>query len=375
MSFKYDPSDRQRVGFHVVIRLLQPLSHISEAVGNQTNLRTTKLLDLEGEQTEVFALSGNSLRNRILRRCGLDDFLEQVGVQVSPILHHTLFCGGAIDGGTGSDLELDRRIRQLLPGLSLLGTAKPKGVFASNNAQMVPGRICVGDAVLVCAESAEYVYRQFPPVLPDKAIAPLSRLVQAREHAYRQRANQWLGLDSAPINTELQDDDLRVLEEVLPRATEWLTWQHKIRQDSLKDPNLARHLSDVPLLDGTTDTKAAKSQQMLMGNWFVQAGATLYSYWSADITRVEEGFIAAALAKFSTAPYLGGQIGAGCGLCTMDIWYQSENDRGAFMQISPSAQMFSDRAQESYTKYRDYLQEYRQFLADAKSDIRKMLNG
>jgi hypothetical protein len=197
--------------------------------------------------------------------------------------------------------------------------------------------------------------------LPDKAIAPLSRLVQAREHAYRQRANQWLGLDSALINTELQDDDLRVLEEVLPRATEWLTWQQKIRQDSLSDPNLTRHLSD---------TKATKSQQMLMGSWFVQAGATLYSYWSADITRVEEGFIAAALAKFSTAPYLGGQIGAGCGLCTMDFWYQSENDRGAFMQISPSAQMFSDRAQESYTKYRDYLQE-----PDTQSDIRKMLHG
>ncbi len=68
----YNPHDRHNIKLHLQITLLQPLSHISESVGNQTNLRTMKVTDLEGNPSEVFCLSGNSLRNRILRRCGID---------------------------------------------------------------------------------------------------------------------------------------------------------------------------------------------------------------------------------------------------------------------------------------------------------------
>ena len=163
----YNPHDRHNIKLHLQITLLQPLSHISESVGNQTNLRTMKVTDLEGNPSEVFCLSGNSLRNRILRRCGIDSFLSQIGVQVSPTMHHALFCGGAIDGGTGNDLDLDKKIRQLLPCLSVLGTAKPKGLFGVGDAQMVHGRIAVGDAYLACVESAEYIYRQFPSCVAD----------------------------------------------------------------------------------------------------------------------------------------------------------------------------------------------------------------
>jgi len=401
----YNPHDRHNIKLHLQITLLQPMSHISESVGNQTNLRTMKVTDLEGNPSEVFTLSGNSLRNRILRRCGIDSFLSQIGVQVSPTMHHALFCGGAIDGGTGNDLDLDKKIRQLLPCLSVLGTAKPKGLFGVSDAQMVHGRIAVGDAYLACVESAEYIYRQFPPALPIDVIAALEQIIDGKDLQHSQRVNQWLGIDTKVSQYDLKallDEWMPFLGEKLRYYSDWLTYSQKTRRDSLHDPNFAKHLigaSSEPLkmlsqgdlfgIVSEPETKKGKSdkakpekeksQQMIMGNWLLQTGATLYSYWSANVTRIEEGFIADALLKFAESPYLGGQSGTGCGLCSMQFWFEAgegeAKERGEFMTITPHTQKLSDRAAESHARYKEYLEEYKGFLADSKSDIRSLLNG
>ena len=389
----YNPHDRHNIKLHLQITLLQPMSHISESVGNQTNLRTMKVTDLEGNPSEVFTLSGNSLRNRILRRCGIDSFLSQIGVQVSPTMHHALFCGGAIDGGTGNDLDLDKKIRQLLPCLSVLGTAKPKGLFGVSDAQMVHGRIAVGDAYLACVESAEYIYRQFPPALPLDVISALEQIVDGKDLQHSQRVNQWLGIDTKVSQYDLKElltEWMPFLGEKLRYYSDWLTYNQKTRRDSLHDPNFAKHLigaSPQPkigqrdlfvIADDAPKKKPEKekSQQMIMGNWLLQTGATLYSFWSANVTRIEEGFIADALLKFAESPYLGGQSGTGCGLCSMQFWFETaDGDRGEFMTITPHAQKLSDRASESHARYKEYIEEYKGFLADSKSDIRNLLNG
>ncbi|MCA6509239.1 MAG: hypothetical protein IM566_04625 [Pseudanabaena sp. M152S2SP2A07QC] len=389
----YNPHDRYNIKLHLQITLLQPMSHISESVGNQTNLRTMKVTDLEGNPSEVFTLSGNALRNRILRRCGIDSFLSQIGVQVSPTMHHALFCGGAIDGGTGNDLDLDKKIRQLLPCLSVLGTAKPKGLFGVGDAQMVHGRVSIGDAYLVCVESAEYIYRQFPPALPLDVISALEQIVDGKDLQHSQRVNQWLGIDTVVNQYDLKElltEWMPYLGEKLRYYSDWLTYNQKTRRDSLHDPNFAKHLigakpqpkigqGDLFVVDDDNPKKKPekeKSQQMIMGNWLLQTGATLYSYWSANVTRIEEGFIADALLKFAESPYLGGQSGTGCGLCSMQFWFETANgDRGEFMTITPHAQKLSDRASESHARYKEYLEDYKGFLADSKSDIRSLLNG
>jgi hypothetical protein len=389
----YNPHDRHNIKLHLQITLLQPMSHISESVGNQTNLRTMKVTDLEGNPSEVFTLSGNALRNRILRRCGIDSFLDQIDVQVSPTMHHALFCGGAIDGGTGNDLDLDKKIRQLLPCLSVLGTAKPKGLFGVGDAQMVHGRVSIGDAYLVCVESAEYIYRQFPPALPLDVISALEQIVDGKDLQHSQRVNQWLGIDTVVNQYDLKElltEWMPYLGEKLRYYSDWLTYNQKTRRDSLHDPNFAKHLigakpqpkigqGDLFVVDDDNPKKKPekeKSQQMIMGNWLLQTGATLYSYWSANVTRIEEGFIADALLKFAESPYLGGQSGTGCGLCSMQFWFETANgDRGEFMTITPHAQKLSDRASESHARYKEYLEDYKGFLADSKSDIRSLLNG
>ena len=129
MITEYDIYKRNRLTLHCVFTLISPLSHIGEVSGNVSNLKTIKLLDLENTPRSCFVYSGNALRNGILRRVGTASALSDLGLFVNPDTHHTMFAGGRIDGSTACDMELDKKIRQLLPWLSVLGAAKPVNVF------------------------------------------------------------------------------------------------------------------------------------------------------------------------------------------------------------------------------------------------------
>lgn len=380
MLNNYDVFDRHQINFDVVIKLLAPLSHIGESVGNQSNLKTIAVTDLEGVSNQVFVYSGNALRNGVLRRKGVDSFLESLKLSVKPEVHQTLFAGGYIDGGTGCDLELDKKIRQLLPPISVLGTAKPKGIFGSSDAQMVGGRLAVGDAVLVCFESAEYIYKYFPPAIPSDALSGLSQVVEAKLNAQNNRIESWLKSGDRQLNLEsdyklLLREWQPYLEEKLRPYTQWLTWNQKVRMDSLKSPELQHHLEgsnpegQLNLLAGTKEKpkKADTKQQMIMGDWLIQQGATLYSRWSANITDIEEGFIADALLKFAENPYLGGKSGTGCGLVSIDVYSKVGGESEHWLHLSPSSQLVGDRANENHQRYLSYLDDYKVYLEDLKN--------
>jgi hypothetical protein len=232
--------------------------------------------------------------------------------------------------------------------------------------------------------------------LPLDVISALEQIVDGKQLQHSQRVNQWLGIDSKVSQYDLKallDEWMPFLGDRLRYYSDWLTYNQKTRRDSLHDPNFAKHLiganpqpkigqgdlfiiaDESPKADKKKPEKE-KSQQMIMGNWLLQTGAILYSYWSANVTRIEEGFIADALLKFAESPYLGGQSGTGCGLCSMQFWFETaDGDRGEFMTITPHAQKLSDRASESHARYKEYLEDYKGFLADSKSDIRSLLNG
>lgn len=367
----YNPGDRYQLTLHLLISLQSPLSHIGETTGNQANLKTLTLSDLEGNSSETFVYSANALRNGILRRCGVDSFLEALGISVNPAVHQTFFSGGYIDGGTGNDLDLDHKIRKLIPPLSLLGTAKPKGVFGGNDAQMVQGRLQVGNGYLVCYESAEYLYRRFQPALPLEAIEGIEAILKEKDTLQRSRVEQWLFSRDERISSTAYNEACRYwlpyLQEKLRSYTEWLTYNQKVRFDSTHDPNLQRHLpfQDRPKLVGDKKEKQ-KSSQMISGSWLIQEGAQLYSRWDAHLTNLEEGFLADALLKFNESPYLGGMNNVGCGLCSLQFWFESQDDKGNWMTLTPTAQQLSARAEEQHRRYRDYLTEYRAYLDEAK---------
>lgn len=377
----YDIYDRSRLTLHCLITLQSPLSHIGEVQGNVSNLKTAKLLDLEGNPRSCFVYSGNALRNGILRRRGTAAALESLGLEVNPDVHHTLFAGGRIDGSTANDMELDTRIRQLMPWLSVLGTAKPAGVFGSKNAQMVHGRIAVGSAYLVCYESAELIYREFPGVLPSDVLLKLGAYLEAKD-AIGSNPFELPTAEQVDNYAQAKAEYLPYLRKSLKTWTEFMTIDQTTRRDSTHDPTLQKFLpggeSQGLLLGEKPKEKEKKSDQMIASDRLIMAGSRLYSRWDLHTTDVETGWVVDTLIKFAESPYLGGKSNRGNGLVSLDFWYQKGTEKGQFLSVATGHQQLSQVAQESHKAYQDYLNTYQTFLAEAQENvdaIQGLLNG
>jgi hypothetical protein len=376
MFDNYDVFNREKLTLHCVITTQTPLSHIGEVSGNVSNLKTLKLLDFEGNPRSIFTYSGNALRNGILRRVGVAAALTELGLQVNPDTHHTMFAGGRIDAGTASDMELDKKIRVLMPWLSVLGTAKPAKVFGSKDAQMVQGRINVGSAYLMCYESAEYIYNQIPSALPPRVQPIIEQLLQAKNK-----------LSSDPfVPTKLEDADfwesskakyIPLLQKHLKTWTEYLTIDQTTRRDSTLDPNLLKFLPSEAQaqLKGDGTTKEKKSDQMIASDRLIMPGAKLYSRWDLNCTQVEQGWIFDTLLKFAESPYIGGKGNRGNGRISLNFWFSSTTERGLLW--SSESGLESKKFELAHAKYREYINQYQQFLSEAKTstELRSLLGG
>jgi hypothetical protein len=375
----YDISDRQRLTLHCVFTLQSPLSHIGEVSGNVSNLKTVKLLDLEGQSRQCFVYSGNAIRNGILRRVGVAAALSDLELQINPDAHQTMFAGGRIDGSTASDMELDKKIRQFMPWLSVLGTAKPTKVFGSKDAQMVQGRINVGSAHLICYESAAYIYNQMPGILPPEALEGIGKILEAQKAITSDPMSLPTPGAIATYN-EVKAQYLPLLRKVLRTWTEFITVDQTTRRDSLFDPNLIKFLPPEAqnLLKGEGG-KEKKSDQMIAGDRLVMAGAKLYSRWDLNCTAIEEGWVYQALLKFDEFPYLGGKGNRGNGHVSLDIWHEGKDGKGLLCSLGRRADagVLSDRFQEQHGRYREYINQYQQFLESVKdsSELRNLLGA
>jgi hypothetical protein len=108
------------------------------------------------EPVEIPYIDGNAVRGR-LRRLLARDFLDRLGYEPkTDILYHMLFSGGTLeDAGAGSgkvNVEFNKRIRSLIPMLSLLGTSYLN--------QALSGKLCVGHLLPYCRELVEGGYVQ-----------------------------------------------------------------------------------------------------------------------------------------------------------------------------------------------------------------------
>ena len=373
----YDIFDRERLTLHCVITTQTPLSHIGEVSGNVSNLKTLKLLDFEGNPRSVFAYSGNALRNGLLRRVGVAAALTELGLQINPDTHHTMFAGGRIDAGTASDMELDKKIRVLMPWLSVLGTAKPAKVFGSKDAQMVQGRINVGSAYLLCYESAEYIYNQVPAILPFSCQQAINHLMLAKS---KLSSDPFTLTKSEDIDNwnQVKSEYLPVLRKELKTWTEYLTIDQTTRRDAILDPNLVKFLPtevQQQLIKGDGTAKEKKSDQMIASDRLIMPGAKLYSRWDLNCTKVEQGWIFDTLLKFARFPYLGGKGNRGNGRVSMNFWFNSESERGLLWSSESGVE--SDKFNLAHAKYREYINQYQQFLSEAKTstELRSLLGG
>ncbi|MFM6277895.1 MAG: hypothetical protein ACKN9K_06100 [Dolichospermum sp.] len=372
----YDIFDRERLTLHCVITTQTPLSHIGEVSGNVSNLKTSKLLDFEENPRSVFSYSGNALRNGILRRVGVASVLSELGLQVNPDTHHTMFAGGRIDGSTASDMGLDKKIRTLMPWLSVLGAAKPCGVFGNKDSQMIPGRIEVGTAYLVCYESAEYVYNQIPAILPHECQDAIAQLIVAKNKLFSDIFTPAKPEDVDNWN-QLKLEKLPFLRKHLKTWTEFLTIDQTTRRDATLDSNLIKFLpSEVQQqIKGDGTAKEKKSDQMIVSDRLIMPGAKLYSRWDLHCTQIEQGWIFDTLLRFAQHPYLGGKGNRGNGRVNIDVWFSHAQERGLLWSSHSGVE--SDRFTLAHAKYREYINQYQQFLTEAKTsnELRGLLGG
>jgi len=379
MFDNYDIFDRKKTRLHCVITTQSPLSHIGTVTGNVSNLKTLERIDINGDRRSVFAYSGNALRNGVIRRRGVSKALEVLGLEVNPDVHHTLFAGGRIDGSTGSDMELDAQIRKLMPWLSVLGTAKPAKVFGTKDAQMVQGRLNVGSAYLVCFESCDYVYEQFPGLIHPDAIEGIQAILRAKADLTEDPFNV-PDKGSIAAYREAKQNYIPLLRKVMKSWTEYVMVDQTTRRDSTHDTELQKFLpaKEQELLAGDGEAKKKeKSDQMIASDRLIVPGAKLYSRWDVNCTDVELGFIVDALLAFSESPYIAGKGNRGNGLVSMQFWFEQGIDRGEFMVLGKGVNTLSPTANAAHAKYSEYLSVWSDYLSQAKEsqELRGLLSA
>lgn len=137
---------------------LTPIHHGgNEKTGSTPTLRTVMLYDeVTNCEIPIPYINGNAIRGKA-RRQVMHDFIVRLGMDVSELprkLYYILFSGGLLESTSEAsfvDLDLRRKIRYLLPPLSIFG--------CTIGNQMIQGKLKIGHAFPIC--------REYLPYLPD----------------------------------------------------------------------------------------------------------------------------------------------------------------------------------------------------------------
>lgn len=141
----------QQRRYDFLLEARTPIAHHAESLGNTAIIMRRKVRLPDGGWAHVPVVTADTMRHG-LRESGAYALLDAAGLLESPALGEAalrlLFAGGMMSGrGDAGVVKLDqfREMSELLPTLALLGGC------ASN--RVIPGRLVVDDAVLVCEET------------------------------------------------------------------------------------------------------------------------------------------------------------------------------------------------------------------------------
>lgn len=135
--------------YEFILEAREPISHAQESIGNVSVIMRQKVRQPDGTFAQVPIVTGDTMRHG-LREAASYALLEGAGLlgeNLSEAALRLLFSGGMITGSAGGAVKLDeyREMVDLMPHLALLGGC------AQN--RVIPGRIQVSTAVLVCEET------------------------------------------------------------------------------------------------------------------------------------------------------------------------------------------------------------------------------
>lgn len=138
----------------MVLRAEQPIAHAEGSIGNTSVVMRRKVRLPDGRWTRVPYVTGDTMRHG-LREAATYAYLEAAGLldagSLTEAALRLLFSGGMVTGAAPDAMRLEdeRRWRDLCPHLALLG-----GCVGN---RIIPGKIEVGDAWLVCDETGHLV--------------------------------------------------------------------------------------------------------------------------------------------------------------------------------------------------------------------------
>lgn len=141
--------------YQFIIEAQTPIAHHSESIGNSAIAMRRKIRQPGGGFAQVPIITGDTMRHG-LRESSSYALLDAAGLldsgQLSEGALRLLFAGGMVTGrGDASVVKLDdfRVMCELIPPLSLLG--------GCTNNRVVPGRMQVDDALLICDETKHLI--------------------------------------------------------------------------------------------------------------------------------------------------------------------------------------------------------------------------
>jgi hypothetical protein len=270
--------------FSFLLEALTPIAHHEGSFGNTATVMRRRVRQLDGSWCELPIITGDTLRHG-LREASSYAFLDAAGLLEAEALGEAairlLFSGGMVTGrGDASNIKLDafREMCELCPPLALLG--------GCTDNRVVPGRMNVDDASLVCEENARY--------LPEWAL-------------------EWHSANHGPL------DSFRAhLEEV-----------QRVRMDPALDPGkrklmLPEHQIEVSnrLMTGEqahaedATIERADSKSSMMPRRFERVAQGSLFHWSLTATcysDLDVDTLHTMLACFLSDPRVGGKRGTGHG--------------------------------------------------------------
>jgi len=326
--------------------LLSPLSHIGESVGPDSYLATQSILDPAGRPTEVFVYSGNAIRG-MLRDAGAKYLLDHLSrdsiVQVPLEVFYLLWSGGAIGGDQKIDIDQARRIRKVMPHLSIFGGGVGN--------QIMPGKLSVSDALPLCAETQH--------LLPGQWRKPnaVSWRAMTAERSYTRTD------DAKDENKRVYLIDPADQLEALPGGQQ---------VSMLADPDAERRRQEK------RDKAQSKPQQMRYTVEVLQPGAQLWSEIDfIDLLEVELGALVAAFDEWAKRPTIGGKANVGMGRVALEshLSINTYDEPEAFLAVNQEDRFLSRRATEARDSYDDYLGKYREHLETNREGMVRLIGG
>lgn len=293
--------------FEFLLRAETPISHAQETFGNTQTIMRSQIIQPDGSRVNVPIITGDTMRHG-LRESAAWLLLEAAGIAENRLTEaalRLLFAGGMVTGSSGSAVSLDayRKLVELIPPLALLGGC------ASN--RVLPGRLAVDQAVLVCAETVQFLPQWVREYMGEMAVSSCRAHV---EHVQRVRMDPTLDPGKRGLLTEAER---AVVEGRLLASEEASTAQDAVAASETKS-------SMMPF----------SYERVAQGSMFFW-GITVTSFSALDMDT-----FTAMVGTFLRRAVVGGKKGTGHGLLkpvkAQDVILASFTERSESLEIEPT---------------------------------------